>query len=205
MAEIRILVVGDNPLARVGLVALLAGAEGLEIAGQCGGAVLLDEFDLYGPDALVCDLGWEDSPSWLADLRDTGLATVALLNSETQVADAWAAGVTGLLRYNTDAEGIAAALTAVLAGLVVLDSGLAANVLPAGDTVDDVPIENLTPREKEVLQLLAEGLANKAIAQKLGITDHTVKFHVNAIMSKLGAQSRTEAVVRATRAGLIML
>jgi len=63
----------------------------------------------------------------------------------------------------------------------------------------------LTPREQEVLQLLAEGLPNKAIASQLSISEHTVKFHVNAIMGKLGAQSRTEAVTRATRAGLILL
>jgi DNA-binding NarL/FixJ family response regulator len=65
--------------------------------------------------------------------------------------------------------------------------------------------EVLTPREQEVLQLLAEGLPNKTIADRLYISEHTVKFHVNAILSKLGAQSRTEAVVRATRLGLLLL
>ena len=60
-------------------------------------------------------------------------------------------------------------------------------------------LEDLTPREDEVLQLLAQGMTNKAIAHQLGITDHTVKFHVNAIMTKLNAQSRTDAVIRATR------
>jgi DNA-binding NarL/FixJ family response regulator len=63
----------------------------------------------------------------------------------------------------------------------------------------------LTPREREVLQLLAEGLPNKTIASRLNISEHTVKFHVNAIMTKLGAQSRTDAVMRATRSGLILL
>ena len=67
------------------------------------------------------------------------------------------------------------------------------------------PIEDLTPRETEVIQLIAEGMTNKAIAQQLDISAHTVKFHVNAIMNKLAAQSRTEAVVRATRMGLISL
>ena len=65
--------------------------------------------------------------------------------------------------------------------------------------------EALTPREQEVLQLLAEGLPNKTIADRLYISEHTVKFHVNAILSKLGAQSRTEAVVRATRLGILLL
>jgi two-component system nitrate/nitrite response regulator NarL len=67
------------------------------------------------------------------------------------------------------------------------------------------PTEELTAREREVLQLLAEGLPNKAIAARLTISEHTVKFHVNAILTKLGVQSRTEAVVRAVRLGLIML
>jgi DNA-binding NarL/FixJ family response regulator len=66
-------------------------------------------------------------------------------------------------------------------------------------------IDALTPRELEVINLIAEGLPNKTIAGRLGISEHTVKFHVNAILTKLGAQSRTEAVVRATRMGLIAL
>jgi DNA-binding NarL/FixJ family response regulator len=67
------------------------------------------------------------------------------------------------------------------------------------------PIEELTPRELAALRLLAEGLPNKTIALRLGISEHTVKFHVNAILGKLGVASRTEAVVRATRLGLILL
>jgi DNA-binding NarL/FixJ family response regulator len=89
--------------------------------------------------------------------------------------------------------------------LVVIDPALCGAVMPSGEPSPEAPTEALTPRELDVLQLMAEGLANKAIAQKLGISDHTVKFHVNAIMSKLNAQSRTEAVVRATRLGLIIL
>lgn len=68
-----------------------------------------------------------------------------------------------------------------------------------------LPAEPLTPRELEVLQLLAQGLPNKAIAERLGVSSHTVKFHVNAILSKLGARSRTEAVVLATQMGLTVI
>jgi len=78
-------------------------------------------------------------------------------------------------------------------------------MMPGRDSVHDFPVEELTPRETEVLQLMADGLTNKAIAQKLSISEHTVKFHVNAILGKLGVQSRTEAVVRATRLGLLLL
>jgi DNA-binding NarL/FixJ family response regulator len=65
-------------------------------------------------------------------------------------------------------------------------------------------VEHLTPREQEVLQLLAQGLSNKLIAGRLGISDHTVKFHLNAILGKLGAQSRTEAIAQAARLGLVL-
>ena len=74
-----------------------------------------------------------------------------------------------------------------------------------GQTPQESPPSPLTAREHQVLQLLAQGLTNRAIALQLGITQHTVKFHVNAIMSKLDAQSRTEAVVRATQLGMIAL
>ena len=74
----------------------------------------------------------------------------------------------------------------------------------AGDETDDI-VEALTPREIEVLELLAEGLANKAIAARLKISDQTVKFHIAAISSKLGAANRTDIVRRAVRGGLITL
>ena len=113
----------------------------------------------------------------------------------------------GLLLRDIEPEALLATVQAVARGLVVLDPELAAELLPEADEPGAVapPAEALTPRELEVLQLLAEGLANKAIARRLDISDHTVKFHVNAIMGKLNAQSRTEAVVRATRLGLIIL
>ena len=87
----------------------------------------------------------------------------------------------------------------------MFDPDLTGVLLPNAESSPTPPVENLTPRELEVLQLLAEGLPNKTIARRLEISEHTVKFHVNAIMSKLNAQSRTEAVVRATQLGLILL
>ena len=89
--------------------------------------------------------------------------------------------------------------------MVVLDPNLAAAVLPEIGRMPGRPMEELTPRELEVLRLLAEGLPNKTIAHRLDISEHTVKFHVNSILSKLGAHSRTEAVINATRLGLILL
>jgi two-component system, NarL family, nitrate/nitrite response regulator NarL len=90
----------------------------------------------------------------------------------------------------------------VARGLSVLDGVLARQFVrpPAA-----APQEPLTPREREVLALLAEGLANKTIAARLGISEHTAKFHVNAILGKLGVESRAEAIVHAARAGLVVL
>jgi DNA-binding NarL/FixJ family response regulator len=207
MTNLRILIVGDNPLARTGLAALLAGETGIAVVGQVAGDDdLPEDLDLYKPDILVWDLGWEPSSALdhLADLKDSGPPAVALLTETAHAADAWNAGAVGLLLRDTDADQLLAALDAVSQGLVVLDPQLAA-ALPRSEPPTHPPAETLTPRELEVLQLLAEGLPNKTIARQLSISEHTVKFHLNAIMSKLGAQSRTEAVVRATRLGLIIL
>ncbi|HMK93517.1 MAG TPA: response regulator transcription factor [Thermoleophilia bacterium] len=102
------------------------------------------------------------------------------------------------------ADRLAAALSAAARGLVVLDDALE-GMLPRTREVEEALPEQLTPREREVLGLLAEGLSNKAIASRLGISDHTAKFHVNAILGKLGAETRTEAIVHAVRLGLILL
>jgi len=206
MSDLKILIVAENPLARMGLAALLAGQPDITIAGQtAGGLNLPDEIDLYRPDAIIWDWGWDSQPDRLADVRHAHLPVLALLNNAAQTADAWAAGARGLLLHDTDSESLVAALRALHEGLAVIDPALAVALFPANVSIQEAPAEPLTPREMEVLQLLAEGLPNKTIASRLSVTDHTVKFHVNAIMGKLGVQSRTEAVVRATRLGLIIL
>jgi two-component system nitrate/nitrite response regulator NarL len=222
-ANLRILIVADDPLVRAGLATLLADHPNLTVIGRVAAEVDLPaQLDVYHPDVIAFDLGWDPhlappparlgsgpaartSLESLAELRETGLPTVALLPDESYTAEAWTAGARGLLLRNTDTEKLQAALLAVSQGLVALDPALAAAALPFPETEPPRLAEALTPRELEVLQLLAEGLPNKAIARRLDISDHTVKFHVNAILSKLGAQSRTDAVVRATRLGLILL
>ncbi|RME48858.1 MAG: DNA-binding response regulator [Chloroflexi bacterium] len=208
MSDLRVLVVADDPLARAGLAALLAGRPECTVVGQMAGDEdLIAQASVYHPDVLLWDLGWDPEPALdrLADLREVARPVVALLSDEADASDAWNAGARGLLMRDTDTETLVAALTAVGQGLVALDPALAGVLVPAGHLPDATLVEDLTPREMEVLQLLAEGLPNKVIAHQLGISEHTVKFHVNAILGKLGAQSRTEAVVRATRLGLIIL
>jgi DNA-binding NarL/FixJ family response regulator len=201
MSDVRVLIVAENPLARMGLTALLNQQAGLIIAGQtAGGSSLGDEIDLQKPDVIVWDWEWEAAPE-----LPPNVPVVGLLKEANQAAEAWSVGVRGLLLGGTDPDSLTAALLAAAHGLAVIEPQLMKELAQLDSRSSDAPAEALTPREMEVLQLLAEGLPNKIIANRLKITDHTVKFHVNAIMSKLGVQSRTEAVVRATRLGLIIL
>jgi DNA-binding NarL/FixJ family response regulator len=211
LEDLRVLVVAGDPLARAGLAALLAEQPGCTVAGQASSdADLPAQAAVYRPDVVLWDLGWDPAPDLEAslaqidDLGEEGLPVIALLTDDGQAPEVWAAGVRGLLFRDAGVEPLLAALQAASQGLAVYDPSLAPGPSPARDPSLDL-VEELTPRETEVLQLLADGLTNKAIAQRLGISDHTVKFHVNAVLGKLGAQSRTEAVVRATRLGLLHL
>ncbi|MGB3713566.1 MAG: response regulator transcription factor [Candidatus Promineifilaceae bacterium] len=208
MPDLRLLVVASDPLARTGLTSLLTDRSGYQIVGQIeGGQSLPAEIDVYRPDIIVWDLGWEpeESLALLEDSASGGIGIVALISDDEPAAAAWSAGAQGLLYRDTTGERLLAAISAVAGGLTAMEPALFASMMPVGALEEPVLVEELTPRELEVLQLLAEGLANKAIAQQLGISEHTVKFHVNAIMKKTGAQSRTAAVVRATRLGLVVL
>ncbi len=117
----------------------------------------------------------------------------------------------GALPRDAGTEEIVAAVMAVASGLTALDRSLALEAFAglARGRLEAEPVsdqdEPLTAREREVLQLLAQGIPNKQIAQRLSISEHTVKFHVSAIMTKLGAASRTEAVTTAARRGLLLL
>ena len=207
--DLRVLVVADDHLARAGLAALLAQQPGCAVAGQLSGPEYASAGpEVYRADVAVWDLGWDPATGidHLAEARDVGLPpTVALLPDEGHAAEARAAGARGVLHRDVDGPTLLGALVAVEKGLVVLDPELEPELPPVVDREHPASSAELTPREVEVLGLLAEGLPNKAIASRLGISEHTVKFHVNAILGKLDAQSRTEAVTRATRMGLITL
>ena len=216
MTAVRVLVVSNDPLARAGLATLLADQEGVNVVGRVGGSDdLAGALDAHRPDVVLWDMGWE-SETALAHLAESRLATptAMLITGEEGAQQGWRAGVQGVLRRDAEPASIAAAVIAVAQGFLVIDA--AYRTLLAEPQPLQVPMpwsqegettlpEDLTAREHQVLQLLAEGLPNKTIAQRLDISEHTVKFHVNAILGKLGVSSRTEAVVRATRLGLIFL
>jgi DNA-binding NarL/FixJ family response regulator len=186
---------------------LLGREAGLAIAAQ----LVADEEDLdrlrREADLAVWDLGAGPLPSMerVARAASAGLPLLVLIHDEDDAVAALAAGARAVLFRDAPAERIASAVRSLHAGLIVLDEGLAAQALRPPPLPRAVLVEPLTSRESEVLQLLAQGLANKAIAARLGISEHTAKFHVNAILGKLGAQSRTEAIVQAARLGLVIL
>ncbi|MBI4197814.1 MAG: response regulator transcription factor [Chloroflexi bacterium] len=187
---------------------MLAGQPGFAVAVQVsGGSDLLQALEDHHPDLVLWDLGWATGEALeaLAEVGDAGPPVLALVGESANAAEAWAAGARGLLPREASVEAIAAAIVALAQGLAVLAPDLTSAVVAPRITGAAPLPEELTPREQQVLALLAEGLANKAIANRLGISDHTVKFHINAIMGKLGAQSRTEAVVLATRLGLVSI
>jgi len=216
MHDLRLLILAEDPLARAGLAALLAQQAGCQVVGQApADADLAAEIDVSRPDVVVWDLGWAPAGA-LERLAGLGAPpgvppVLALLpggDADASLASqAWRAGARGLLARNAVPESILAAAHSLALGLVVLERDLARELLlpAAPDSAAASLVEPLTPREDQVLQLLAEGLTNRAIAQRLGISEHTIKFHVNAILGKLAAQSRADAVMRATRLGLILL
>lgn len=208
MDALRVLIVANDPLVRERLAALLSDQPGFDLVGQIAAdRSLTAPFALYHTDVVLWDFGLtpELSIKLLNELPNISPPIVALLPDESHAAEAWTENIRGLLLREAETENLRAALRAAAQELVTLDPALAAVLAPHRHHERSARIEALTPRELEVLQLLAEGLANKAIAQRLRVSEHTVKFHVNAILSKLNAQSRTDAVVRATRSGLIIL
>ena len=146
----------------------------------------------------------------IADLQQPLTAAVVLL---TDAAEARAtsrllkAGVRAILPRESGADDIVAAIYAAYSGQVLLSAEAAENLAAVfGDSEpdsDDALMEEITPREIEVLRMLAEGLVNKDIASRMNISDHTVKFHISSILEKLGAATRTEAVTIGIRRGLI--
>jgi DNA-binding NarL/FixJ family response regulator len=158
------------------------------------------------PDGVLAAVGVDErSPS-----ADGRAPAIVLLTGETQPAwttEALRLGVRGLLPRDASAVEILAAVEAAASGMAVLDpreleSLLAGSAVPA-QANGETPV--LTARELEVLRMMAEGAANKTIAWKLSISEHTAKFHVASILTKLNASTRTEAVTMGIRRGLILL
>jgi two-component system nitrate/nitrite response regulator NarL len=181
---IRVLIEAPDVLTRIGLEALLRGALEIELASSIADTDVVvrtghqDHVDFDSPPPAVL----------LAD----GLPSQDALRS----------GVRAVIPRDAPPAQIVAAIYAAAAGLVAVPAEDAGLIMPG--SAEPIP-ETLTPREAEVLEMLAEGVSNKIIAYRLNISEHTAKFHVNSILAKLNAGTRTEAVTRGIRMGLIKL
>lgn len=193
---IRVAVAARSPVVRAGLAAVVredpelaeVEVEEADVVLASGGLETAAEYPAAGEAALVLQVDSHGPEAALAALR---------------------AGARGVLPPDASAEEIRAAVRAAAAGLVaVRPQELAWLLATAPATTDAAPPDGpqpLSPRELEILRMLAAGMANKAIAWKLGISEHTVKFHVAAILNRLNAASRTEAVTIGIRRGLILI
>ena len=199
----RVLVLSPSPVARAGVESLLRNNAGaIEVVGS---AASWSEYSGEDPDVILAD--WENGDELSSEISDGAPEAALVVMADDPglpgIAEALRSGVRAVLSRHSSASQIVAAIEAAAAGFVVLQpgdlDGLLINPQPASLA------EPLTPREVEVLGMLAEGQTNKSIAHRLGISEHTVKFHVTSIMGKLNAGSRTEAVTQGIRQGLIML
>jgi DNA-binding NarL/FixJ family response regulator len=194
---IKVALLTEDPLLRAGVSSLLEQLGSIDVVGREDAEVALWDAGIDGEKTL----------SRLTELRTLPVPAVAVVGDSSQVAPALAAGARGVVLRDQVGPGIHAALAAVRSGLTVMDTALATSLVPnpPARPAEAKGRGELTEREKQVVQLLSEGLSNKLIADRLGISDHTAKFHVNGVMMKLGASTRTEAVVEAVRRGLVRL
>ena len=212
---IRILIVAAYAAVRVGLHALLAEESDLEIVGAVNGSEELERLlPETSADVILADYQIGDGSRLLEALVGKEVGLVLLGDSPADYTLLTESALPGWAYLLKEAEGpeIAGAIRAVVAGLVVLDRSVApllsSPMLLVGEENESPPVlsgEVLTAREREVLQLMAQGLPNKIIASRLNISLHTVKSHVASTLAKLGAASRTEAVTLGARRGHISL
>ncbi len=213
--RVRVLIVAAYPTIRAGLKAVIEGDRAFEVAGEAVNLdALIAQLESLAPDVILLDAGADIEAllEGLEPLATGGLLPPLVLISPAidVVAEVIAVGIQGFLLPDASADEIGAALRSALAGLTTIDGRAVASLLERRTLPETAPApeghyETLTPREAEVLQLIAQGLPNKTIAVELGISEHTVKFHVGSILTKLDAASRAEALARAARVGLIIL
>ena len=211
---IRVFIVAASPLSRASLQSLLK-ARKVEVVGSAPNLESLwDQPPDVEVDIVLVEASGDHFEEMIDSLNQSQLsseAAIVVLSDRSEpgrLAEALRAGVRAILPGDMSPDQIVAGLEAAAAGLIVLHPAEVDAMFPAAEPTSSALaelIEPLTPRESEVLQMLASGLANKEIATRLAISEHTVKFHVASILGKLGAASRTEAVTLGIRRGLVLL
>jgi DNA-binding NarL/FixJ family response regulator len=219
---IQVFVVASSQAMRAGLRSLLSGGAGLLVSGEAAGLAEGTTYSWMKVDVLLVVAAENGAHAVLRELQ-AGLSggepfpALLLLSDETLSHQAFMdlpLRAWGILPVDVSADELSAAVYALHEGLIVTAPHLFNRLLARRPQTDEVlsfnlseqpVVEALSGRETEVLQFLAQGLANKQIAIALGISEHTVKFHVSSIFARLGAANRTEAVSIGARRGLILL
>jgi DNA-binding NarL/FixJ family response regulator len=202
-----------DPVLRCSLERQLREDPAMSVVGVADDpSALLRLIDRNNVDAVLADSPpYEQLADWRTRHRETAFVVLIDGCNKEDSLEALYAGARGILPRSAERNEIVVAIKAVTNGLAVLPRELLPTLLNGGSEADELPDSNdavrarLTPRELEVLAAMADGASNKAIARRLGISFHTAKFHVAAILDKLNADSRTEAVTKAAQLGLVML
>jgi DNA-binding NarL/FixJ family response regulator len=208
----RVLVVDDHSLFRDGIVSLLEAA-GYDVVGQAGdGQAAIEAARRTQPDLVLMDItmphmsGLEALRQIRVELPDVKVVMLTVSDDDTDLLEAIKAGASGYLVKNLNAEEFLQILSGLEHGEVAMTRQTTARLIH-GLTQPPPPQpkgwETLTAREIELLRLVAQGLSNKAVAQKLSLSENTIKYHLKNILQKLGVQNRTEAASYAIRAGLL--
>ncbi|MHC5597365.1 MAG: response regulator transcription factor [Nostoc sp.] len=209
---IQVMVVATSPVVRAGLSAVVTTNPRLTVVGSASDLdVLTREVGQLQPDVVLVDLSgnlqqsvWEKLLVFQEDQYPLAMIVIVEELDSIDLETALRSGIRGILPSTSTESEIVAAVEAIASGLLVLHPD-AVEFLSIREKVVTNPVQSLTPREIEVLVMLGSGLGNKAIAKRLHISEHTVKFHLSSIFQKLSVSSRTEAVAVGIRLGLIML
>ena len=208
---IRVLVVDDHGVVREGLRTYLELQDGIEVAGEAAdGEEAVREAERLRPDVVLMDLVMPrlDGVGAMRALRErlprTRVIVLTSFADDERLLPAIQAGAAGYLLKNVPPREVARAVRAAHAGEALLDTAVAARLVEAiAQPAGEEPREQLTPREREVLELIGRGLSNKRIALELGVSEKTVKTHVGHLLAKLGVTDRTQAALHAMRTGLL--
>jgi len=211
---VRVVLADDHPMYRYGLTAVLDQAEDIEVVASVGdGAALIRATAEHRPDVVVTDLTMPDldGVTASAELSRThpalGVLVVTMHDDDVHLLAALRAGARGYLVKGADGEEIVRAVLAVAAGDAVYGGAVARRIvaLCSGDRRESsttAPFPTLTPREREVLELLSTGCRNHEIARRLSLSDKTVRNHVSQVLMKLQVPDRTAAALKAREAGV---